>query len=322
MTERATHAPRQEDFGFDLSRTFMSVVSVRSQIPEDAYTASLLGTERGGNGVVIRDDGVILTIGYLITEAETIWITDHAGRATPGHVLGYDQETGFGLVQSLHKLDLPALTLGSSATVKEGDPVLMAGFGGTKGSVSARVIAVREFSGYWEYLLDEAIFTAPPYANWGGAALLDGSGHLMGIGSLFVADAMTGERQVPGNMFVPTDLLKPVLPELLAYGRSRGSDRPWLGIFTSDQDGQFEIVQLSTDGPGALAGLRPGDLIVKVGGRVPADLAQLYRIIWSLGPAGVEVPMTVLRDDRALEFRVRSMDRYVYLRGPDGERDG
>ena len=314
--------PQTLDLEFDVDVVLRGVVGLSSQVPDDARTAPHLGTEREGHGVLIGDDGLVVTIGYLVMEAESVTLTRADGRLVPARILAYDYDTGFGLVRAEGPLDAPPVAVGESATLKPREAMLVAGAGGRSNAIGAVVVDRREFAGYWEYLLNEAIFTAPPYANWGGAALLDGSGHLMGIGSLFVADAMTGERQVPGNMFVPIDLLKPVLPELLAYGRSRGSDRPWLGIFTSDQDGQFEIVQLSTDGPGALAGLRPGDLIVKVGGRVPADLAQLYRIIWSLGPAGVEVPMTVLRDDRALEFRVRSMDRYVYLRGPDGERDG
>ena len=316
MTERATHAPRQEDFGFDLSRTFMSVVSVRSQIPEDAYTASLLGTERGGNGVVIRDDGVILTIGYLITEAETIWITDHAGRATPGHVLGYDQETGFGLVQSLHKLDLPALTLGSSATVKEGDPVLMAGFGGTKGSVSARVIAVREFSGYWEYLLDEAIFTAPAHPNWGGTGLIGRNGELLGIGSLFIQQGTAGQQAIDGNMVVPIDLLKPILEDLLTVGRQNKKPRPWLGLFGTEVDDRVVVAALSRGGPADQAGVHVGDILLAVSRRQVTSLAEFFRAFWGLGAAGVVVPITVARDGEMMEIEIQSIARSDVLKRP------
>jgi S1-C subfamily serine protease len=316
MTERAIHAPRQEDFGFDLSRTFMSVVSVRSQIPEDAYTASLLGTERGGNGVVIRDDGVILTIGYLITEAETIWITDHAGRATPGHVLGYDQETGFGLVQSLHKLDLPALTLGSSATVKEGDPVLMAGFGGTKGSVSARVIAVREFSGYWEYLLDEAIFTAPAHPNWGGTGLIGRNGELLGIGSLFIQQGTAGQQAIDGNMVVPIDLLKPILEDLLTVGRQNKKPRPWLGLFGTEVDDRVVVAALSRGGPADQAGVHVGDILLAVSRRQVTSLAEFFRAFWGLGAAGVVVPITVARDGEMMEIEIQSIARSDVLKRP------
>src|SRR3546814_258001 len=179
------HDPRPEHLAYDFNKTLSSVVGLRTQVPGDSFTAAVLGTERSGNGVVIREDGIILTIGYLVTEAETTWITDNRGRAVPGTVLGYDQETGFGLVQALRPLDLPALELGCSAAVREGDEVVLAGQGGRRASVKAQVIGVREFAGYWEYLLEEAIFTAPAHPNWGGAALLVADGRLRGSGSLF-----------------------------------------------------------------------------------------------------------------------------------------
>ena len=164
--ERAAASPRQEDYGYDLDRIYASLVGVRTIVPEDAYTASLLGTERSGNGVVIGEDGLVLTIGYLITDAEQVWIIDNFGRAVAGHVLGYDHESGFGLVQTLGDLDLPALPFGDSDILREGDPVLLGGLGGSKGAISAKVMAIREFAGYWEYLLDKAIFTAPAHPNW------------------------------------------------------------------------------------------------------------------------------------------------------------
>ena len=194
---------RTSHLGFDVDRTLSSVLSLRSQIPEDAFTASVLGTERGGNGVVIRENGLVLTIGYLITEAESVWLFPNDGRAVEGHVVAYDQETGFGLVQALGTLDLPTLELGSSADLPVGDPVIVAGHGGREHAINARVVAKREFAGYWEYLLDEAIFTSPPHSNWGGAALLAGDGSLRGIGSLFVQQVVTEEEPVNGNMIVP-----------------------------------------------------------------------------------------------------------------------
>ena len=98
----------------NIDMILQSVVAVRATIPEDAFTASGLGTRREGSGVIIRDDGLVLTIGYLITEAEEVWLTTQDGRVLPAHALAYDQETGFGLVQALAPLGLPAVDFGDA----------------------------------------------------------------------------------------------------------------------------------------------------------------------------------------------------------------
>ena len=231
-----TAQPRQEELSYDLKRALSAIVSVRTQIPEDAMTAKILGTERAGHGVLIRENGLIVTIGYLVTEAETIWLIDNKGGATNAHTVAYDQETGFGLIQALGRLDLPALEMGSSADVSEGESVVLAGHGGRENAISARVQAKREFAGYWEYLLDEAIFTAPPHPTWGGAGLIGHDGTLRGIGSLFVQQANSGGDPVNGNMVVPIDILKPIMDELLTYGRTQKPARPWLGMMTTEMD--------------------------------------------------------------------------------------
>jgi S1-C subfamily serine protease len=290
-----------------------SIVALRASVPEDAFTAGTLGTQREGSGVVIRDDGLVLTIGYLITEAEQVWLTSSRGKAVGAHVLGYDQETGFGLVQALGRLDLPAVELGSAAEAALGDPVVLAD--GSGRSVEASIIAKQEFAGYWEYLLEEALFTAPAHPWWGGAALVGMDGRLLGIGSLRLQ--MSREAEVADiNMVVPIDLLAPILDDLLARGRVNKPPRPWLGAFSAESDGRVVVMSVTERGPAARAGLRRGDVISEVRDGEVENLADFYRKIWSSGPAGTEIPMRVLRDGRETWLRVKSADRNSFLRKP------
>jgi len=261
-------------------------------------------------------DGVILTIGYLITEAETIWLHLADGRAVPGHVLAYDQETGFGVVQALARLDLPALPLGQSKATKVGDPVVVAGHGGRKHSVVARIAAKQEFAGNWEYVLDEAIFTAPAHPFWGGTAMIGRAGELLGIGSLQVQQVRESGTPEPLNMIVPIDILKPILEDLLTLGRPNRPPRPWLGLNATEIDDKIVIARVSNGGPARRANLRTGDIVLAVADREVSDLAAFFRRVWSLGKAGVEVPLTVYRDGRTFEARVTSGDRNRFLKGP------
>jgi S1-C subfamily serine protease len=308
--------PKPEDWDFDLDRALSSLLTLRASIPTDGFTAQTLGTERGGNGVVIREDGVVLTIGYLITEAETIWLNTIDGRAIPGHVLAYDQETGFGLVQALGRLQLPPMPLGTSATVRPGDRVVVAGGGGRTHAVSARIAAKQEFTGYWEYLIDDAIFTAPAHPNWGGAALIGGTGNLLGIGSLHLQQARENGPPEHLNMHVPIDLLKPIYEDLLTLGRPNHPPRPWLGLYATEIDNKVVVAGLANTGPARRANLKTGDIILAVAGQEIGDLAGLYRGIWKQGKAGVEVPLLVYRDGKTLDFNVRSADRARYLKSP------
>jgi S1-C subfamily serine protease len=285
-------------------------------IPPDALTARTLGVERFGNGVLIRKGGVVLTIGYLITEAETIWISLIDGRAVPGHVLGYDQETGFGLVQALAKLDMPALALGRSDTASVGERVVVGGAGGRQRSVAARIVAKQEFAGYWEYVVDEAIFTAPAHPNWGGTALIGSAGDLIGIGSLQLQQAVEKGQTQNLNMIVPIDLLKPILDDLMKYGRRNAPPRPWLGLYATEVEDRLVIVGIADRGPAKRADLRTGDIVLSVGGAEVRDLAGFFRRIWAQGAAGVEVPMTIYRDGRTMELRVKSGERNRFLKGP------
>jgi S1-C subfamily serine protease len=307
--------PKPEDYDYDLDRALVSVVSLHSIVPADAFTAETLGTERGGNAVLIREN-VVLTIGYLIMEAESIWLTTNEAKVVPGHVLAYDQETGFGLVQALGRLDLPVLALGRSSATPVGERVVVAGAGGRQHSVAARIVAKQEFAGNWEYVLDEAIFTAPVHPNWGGTALIGPGGDLLGVGSLQIQQ--NSERASPDhlNMNVPIDLLQPILDDLLTLGRPNHPPRPWLGIYATEIEDKIVIVGLANRGPAERADLRAGDIVLAVVGTEVSDLAGLFRRIWSLGHAGVEVPLLIYRDGRTFEVRVPSGDRNRFLKGP------
>jgi S1-C subfamily serine protease len=299
---------------FDVGAALSAVVQLHAEIPADGYTAPFLGTERDGNGVIIDDSGLILTIGYLIVEAMAIAVNAADGRMVAAEVVAYDYDSGFGLVRALEPLGRPALAMGRSADLAVGNGVLVAGHGGPEGAIGARVVSKREFAGYWEYMLDEAIFTSPAHPNWGGTALIGSDGKLLGIGSLYVEDATTSPEHVSGNMFVPIDLLMPIFQEMLSEGRTAASHRPWMGMFTAEVDGQVQVIGLAQDGPAERSGLRPGDIIVKVNGELIASMADLYRKAWSTGSAGVAIPMTVLRDAFAFELSLKSEDRYARLK--------
>ena len=301
--------PNPEDYAFDLDTALDSVVSLRSQIPEDALTASVLGTERAGHGVVIADDGLIVTIGYLITEAETLWVTTGKGVTVPGHVVGYDQTTGFGLVQALQPMGSPSMELGDSEAVQVSDEVIAAGHGGRDHAIKTNVVAKREFAGYWEYVLDEALFTAPAHPNWGGAALIGTDGKLLGIGSLLVQQISEAGQQSGANMMIPIDLLKPILDDLRMYGKRNAPVRPWLGFLVQEVSHHLVISGLYDDCPAESAGLQVGDVIREVGGEPVSGLANLFRRIWRTGEAGVDVPMTIMRNRESIAVTVHSTDR-------------
>jgi S1-C subfamily serine protease len=309
--------PRPGDYAYDLDRALDAVVSVKSIIPDDAFTADILGTERSGSGVLIRSDGVVLTIGYLITEAETVWLGLNDGRTVPGHVLGYDQTTGFGLVQALARVDLPTLAIGRSASLEPGTDVVIAGPGGRAHAVAARVIGKQEFAGYWEYVLDEAIFTSPAHPYWGGAALIGPAGDLVGIGSLRLEQPP--EEDGDGehlNMIVPIDLLPPILDDMLTIGQPNRPPRPWLGLYAVEVDDRVVVAGTASGGPAERAGLQSGDVVVSVAGVQVSDLATFFRQVWSLGAAGVDVPLTVYHDSQMVELRVTSADRNDLLKSP------
>jgi S1-C subfamily serine protease len=306
--------PRSSDYGFDLDRALSSVVGLHSIIPPDAFSADTLGTERAGNGVII-DDGLVLTIGYLITEAEAVWLHIGDGRVVQGHALGIDPETGFGLVQALGHLDLDPLPIGSSAATKIGDRVVLGGVGGRTRSVASRIVTKQEFAGYWEYMLDEAIFTHPAHPNWGGTGLISERGELIGIGSLQLEREREGKPEHV-NMVVPIDLLNPVLDDLRKFGRVNKPARPWLGMYSTEIDNRVVVVGVSAKGPAARAELKAGDVILAINGEKITSQANFYRRLWALGPAGVDVPLTVHHEGVTFDVVLASIDRARLLKAP------
>jgi S1-C subfamily serine protease len=289
----------------------LSVVKLRSKSVSNARSNETLGPMREGTGVVIDGDGLVLTIGYLILEAETVELSTADGTAFPAAVVGYDSATGFGLVKALRPLPIKPVQFGRSSTVTVRDPVLIVGFDGV---APAYVVSRRQFAGSWEYLLDEAIYTAPATVNWSGAALINRGGELLGIGSLSVNDAVGPGSQMPGNLFVPIDLLTPILADLVARGKSSAPPRPWLGVQTQEVLGNVIVSRVSPAGP-AEAAVRPGDVIVSVAGQVIKSQAEFYTRVWSRGEAGVAIPLDVLREGRVQTVTVKSIDRAAYYRG-------
>jgi S1-C subfamily serine protease len=289
----------------------LSVVKLRSKAFSGARSSATLGTQREGTGVVLDGSGLVLTIGYLVLEAETVELSTADGRSFPATVVGYDSATGFGLLRALRPLPIAPIRMGQSSGLSVRDRVLIVGFDGVAPAV---VVSRRPFVGYWEYLLDEAIYTAPVTVNWSGAALIDQEGKLLGIGSLSVSDAVGPDSQVPGNMFVPIDLFKPLLSDLLAKGRSSATPRPWIGVQTQEVQGNVVVTRVTPDSPAARAALRPGDVIVTLGGQLIKGQAEFYTRLWSRGAAGVEVTVEVLRDGKLEKVSVLSADRDAYYR--------
>jgi S1-C subfamily serine protease len=297
--------------------TLSAVVRVKTKILPDARTAESLGAQRLGSGVMVRE-GYVLTIGYLVIEAEAIEVTAGDGASVPGTLAAYDHASGFGLVKLAAPLAARPLPLGDSTALAERDAAMVVGYGGREALNLVYVVSRRAFTGSWEYLLDAAIFTYPPVNNWSGAALINARGELLGIGSLIVPDAGGAGTRSPGNMFVPIDLLKPILEDLIAHGRARQPLRPWLGLNAEELRGHVFVTRVSAEGPAERAGVRSGDIVLAVGGEPVASLAEFYRKVWARGAAGVEVPLRVLQGQEVKAFGVRSMDRAQHLRRAQG----
>jgi S1-C subfamily serine protease len=289
----------------------LSVVLLRATAPKDARSATALGVQRQGSGIVIDNSGLILTIGYLILEADGIEVIPADGKAVPATVVGYDHTTGFGLVRTSVPLQIQPIELGDSAALPEREPVLIAGFDGV---APAYVVSKRQFAGFWEYLLDSAIFTAPATVNWSGAALIGRDGKLYGVGSLVVTDAVKPQTYSPGNMFVPIDLLKPILGDLIDTGKVSGPARPWIGVNTQEMQGHLIVTRVTRGGPAEKGGLKAGDIILRIGDQQIAGQVDFYRKLWSKGPAGTEIPLSVLQGAQMKDFIIQSMDRAKHVR--------
>jgi len=310
----APTAPRDDEAKYQYLRDAANaVVGLRVKALANARSAQTLGVERNGSGVVI-ESGLVLTIGYLVLEADQVDVVTAKGRTVPATVAAYDHATGFGIVRPLAPLDVKPIKLGNSARIEPQHKMLVAGAGGEDSLSVATVVARRPFTAYWEYLIDGAIFTSPPRPDFGGAALIDRHGELVGIGSLFVMDAMEPGERFPGNMFVPIDLLKPILAEMIATGRQKGGARPWLGMSSMEDDGHLKVLRVSSDGPAERAGIEPGDVILALAGVKVDKLDDFYRRLWASGAPGVDVTLKVLKGAETREIRVHTMDRLEHIR--------
>jgi S1-C subfamily serine protease len=291
-----------------------AIVQLKTSINPEGRTVKGLGQQRSGSGIVIDNNGLILTIGYLMVEAQSAEVTTNTGRKSAAEVVGYDHDSGFGLLRAAEPLKVKPLAIGKSADLRERDQVLAASFGGRAGIAPAYVMSLREFAAGWEYLIPGAIFTAPAHSEWSGAALVSRDGKLVGVGSLVVGDVTGQGKNLPGNMYVPIDLLPPIMADLLTNGRVSGPGRPWLGLNVEEVRGRLFVSRVTGDGPAERAGIHAGDIIVNVNGTAPRSLADFYRKLWSLGKAGDTVPLDLLQTDAVKRINVRSMNRLDHLK--------
>jgi S1-C subfamily serine protease len=304
---------RESTQSLDAEKLLATIVRISTRAIPGARSAETLGAERQGSGVVIGDNGLVLTIGYLIVEADDVRITDSKGRTLPAQVVGYDHASGFGLVRTAVPLDVQPIVLGDSAKTAERDPVMIASAGGD-GAAFAWIVSKRQFTGNWEYQLEYALYTSPPTAHWSGAALIDREGKLLGIGSLVVREATADDSKLPGNVFVPIDFLKPILADMIRDGRRAGPARPWLGVAADELQGHLFVTRVSPDGPADRAGIGVGDIILGVGSEPVRTQAQFYDRVWNRRRAGDTVPLKVLQGVDVREIGVRSIDRVEYFR--------
>lgn len=303
------------ELGLPTDLSLKSLISIKAHVPEDAMTAGLLGTERTGHGIRLREDGLIVTVGYLINEARDIWLSSQDGRAVPGYVVGNDFRSGLALIKPMMPLPGPVMHLGDSSCLGIGDTAFIVGSDEIDSQITkGYVVAKEEFAGRWEYVLDEAIFTTPPCENWSGTALVDSNGKLCGVGSLVIQGFEVGESRKTVNMFVPIDLLTPIIDELCEKGRRSSPPRPWLGMLLNDENDELTVVGVYRDCPADKAGLRPGDIVVRVDDQPVHNLAHMFRTVWSLGNAGVDIPLLVLRKSSLQETTIKSAERGEFLR--------
>jgi S1-C subfamily serine protease len=292
-----------------------AVVRIKVTAVADARSLRTLGRAREGSGIQIAPSGLILTIGYLVLEADSIEVTDNTGKTVSATVAAYDHASGFGLVKPNFPLNAKGASLGDSGEVGETEKLIFATHGGKESASLATVVSKRRFAGYWEYLIDDAIFTVPPRGDHSGAALINREGKVVGIGSLIVADAAAPNRRVPGNMFVPIDLVKPIVAEVASAGTARETARPWIGLSTQEVEGRLFVLRVQEDSPAAAAGLKTGDIILGIGGDKVGTLEQFYKRLWSAGKPGAAIRLNVLQGTSVRDIDVRSIDRQEYIRG-------
>jgi len=297
-----------------------AVVGIHAVIPDDAFTADILGTVREGSGVAIDKKGHIITIGYLVLEADLIEVTGPDGRTVGASFIGYDSDSGLCLIKADGPLETKPIQLGRSSGLEDGEPLIVAGH--SAGPQAVLVVSRQEFAGTWEYLLDDAIFVAPSYRDYGGAALISYDGKLVGIGSLLTQVFLPSVGALATNMFVPIDLIAPVLEDLIKTGRPGHPSRPWLGVNVAESQGRVFVTDVTESGPAANAGLGEGDIILTVDGEEVEGLSNFYRKVWALGEAGVRVRMTVLQGIQIRMITIDSSDRNRFLKSPPRRKRG
>lgn len=300
--------------GSSLEEIVSAIVRVKTFINPDGRSVSNLGREREGSAVVLDENGLVLTIGYLMVEAHAAEIVTNSGRTVPASVVGYDHETGFGLLRAIEPLKLKPLPMGKSADLKEKDRALVVSFGGAAAVLPVNVVSRRVFAGSWEYLVPDAIYTSPPHPAWSGAALVSRDAKLVGIGSLIVGDATGASDNVPGNMFVPIDLLLPIFGDLLANGRISGPGKPWLGVNANEIGGRLLVSRVTPESPAEKAGIKRGDVVIGIGGDTTKTLPEFYRKLWSQGDAGVTIPLDVQQSGSTKRIDIPSVNRLDHLK--------
>ena len=299
----------------DILNIYKSVVKIDSIIPPEARTAQSLGTVRGGNGVVI-DDKHILTIGYIVVEAETITITLPDGKKFPGELIGYDHTTGFGILRTIIQSNLTPLKIGDSDQLTKEDFLYVLPYL-TEGRPSAvKMVSRRSFAGWWEYFLDKPIYTYPANSSFAGSALINEYGEVLGIGSLYVGDAAATGISSPGNMFVPINDLKPILDDLIENGRRTKDIKPYMGLTSSDNTGQVKITRVNDNGPAAKAGFSVNDTILAVNSEKINNIEDFYKVVWSFGGPGTKLQFDIERNQEKLNIELTTMDRNDFFVKP------
>jgi serine protease Do len=299
----------------DVKRIYQSVVKIDSIVPADARTANSLGTIRGGNGIVI-DDKHILTIGYIVVEAETITITLPNGGVVPAELAGYDHTTGFGILKTILPSKLTPLQIGNSDKLNKEDLLYVLPYL-TEGAPSAvKMVSRRSFTGWWEYFLDKPIYTHPMNTSFAGSALINEFGELLGIGSLYVSDAAAEGVPMPGNLFVPINDLKPILNDLIVHGKRTADVKPYMGLTSNDDTGKVMVTRVNDDGPAAKAGFKENDIILRVNKINIQDTEKFYKIVWSQGGPGTLLDFEIERNNQIISLKLTTMDRNDFFVKP------